>query len=449
MKYPDLLLRYSEPAAVAAYHSDGEWRRAKHLNFLSRHLAKCLYSRQRLIITMPVRHGKSELCSIWTPIWWLLTQPVDGRVLIASHGAELATEFGRQIRDHTKNPDLPLFLREDQRAAGSWRLASGGRLHTAGVGGSITGRGFNLIVVDDSIKDMETAYSATHRDIVWRWFTGTLNSRLQPGGSIVVIQSRWHEDDLVGRLQGDEYESEIYDAIDLPAIATGVDAIGREQGEALWPEEWPLEELALRRTAVGPTIWQAQYQGSPTTPEGNVFLREWWRYIDVVDVPPADVDLRIWDLGYTENGGDWTCGVRMQYTYKTGQIVISDVARFRHSSGRRDARIRETAERDGQGVIIGLPGDLGQIEHFRDHVLQGYMIEEVSESTDKLVRALKSGYPARVERRDVYLVRAGWNAAFVNEHADFPGGRHDDQVDPSANGYSVITDPRFAPLAFA
>ena len=171
-------------------------------------------------------------------------------------------------------------------------------------------------------------------------------------------------------------------------------------------------------------------------------------------MPPADVDLRIWDLGYTENAGDWTCGVRLQYTYRTGQIVIRDVDRFRYSSGPRDARIKATAERDGHGVIIGLPGDLGQIEHFQEHVLQGYRIEDVQETSSKLVRVLKSGFPARVEAGDVFLVRdtpdrPPWNADFVNEHADFPGGRHDDQVDPSANGYSLLTDPRFVPLAFA
>ena len=234
---------------------------------------------------MPVRHGKSELCGYWTPIWYLLNRPRTGRVLIATHNDDFATFFGRRIRDRLKEtPRMGLQIRADASAAGSWQLESGGNLHTAGVGGSITGRGFDLIICDDVVKDFESAHSERQRDIVWDWFRGTLGSRLQPGGSIVIVQSRWHEDDLVGRLLGDEYESEQYDSIDLPAIATERDALGREPGDALWPDEWPLAELARRRTAVGSLVWSAQYQGAPTTPEGNLFKRGAWRYIEAGEV---------------------------------------------------------------------------------------------------------------------------------------------------------------------
>ena len=396
---------------------------------------------------MPVRHGKSELCGHWTPIWYLLNRPKTGRALIATHNDDFASFFGRRIRDRLRESSrLGLQVRTDVSAAGSWQLTSGASLHTAGVGGSITGRGFDLIIVDDAVKDFEAAHSERQREALWEWFTGTLSSRLQPGGSIVIIQSRWHRDDLVGRLLGQEYESEEYEVIDLPAIATERDVLGREPGDVLWPEEWPAEELARRRKAVGGLVWAAQYQGSPTTPEGNIFRRGWWRYIDAGEMPKTDMSIRFWDLGYSDApDADYTVGSLM---HRAGdRIIISDVDRFRLTAGKRDKRIKETAARDGHGVIIGLPNDQGQIAHFEEHVLQGHYIEEVKEIKDKLSRAVP--FAARVEGGDVYLVRAGWNTDFVNEAAEFPGGAHDDQVDSPANAYSIVVDPRFAPLAFA
>ena len=402
---------------------------------------------------MPVRHGKSELATHWTPIWHLLNRPSAGRVLIATHNDDFATFFGGRIRDRfDETPAFGLKLKPSSRAAGSWNLAAGGALHTAGIGGSITGRGFDLIICDDVVKDFESAHSPRQRQIAWDWFAGTLNSRLQPGGSIIMIQSRWHQDDLVGRLIGDEYESEEYEVIDLPAIATARDVIGREPGAALWPQEWPLEELARRRKAVGSYVWAAQYQASPTTPEGNIFRTAWWRYIDAGEMPQPDITFRIWDLGYSDApSADWTVGIRMSVHYDSSRVFIEDVQRFRLSAGQRDSRIKETAAKDGSGIIIVLPDDLGQIDHFSEHVLTGYMIEPVKETKSKPERAIS--FAARVEGQDVYLVRDTpdnpWNAPYVNELSEFPTGAHDDQVDPSANGYNLITDPRFQPLIFA
>ena len=368
---------------------------------------------------------------------------------VISHNDHLASFFGRRIRDRLReNTDIGIQVRRDVSAAGSWQLTSGGSLHTAGVGGSITGRGFDLIIIDDAVKDFEAAHSEVQRENLWEWFQGTLSSRLQPGGSIIIIQSRWHADDLVGRLLGDEYESETYEAVDFPAVATQSDLLGREAGEALWPEEWPLEELARRRKAVGSLVWAAQYQGSPTVPEGNLFRRSWWRHIDVDAVPKTDMTVRFWDLGYSDGpNADYTVGVLAKTHFASGAIYICDLQRFRLTPGLRDKRIREAAASDGEGVVIGLPSDQGQIEHFREHVLRGYWIEPVREIADKLSRAVP--FAARVEARDVHLVRADWNAPFVNEAAEFPSSTHDDQVDAASNAYAIISDPRYAPLMFA
>ena len=220
----------------------------------------------------------------------------------------------------------------------------------------------------------------------------------------------------------------------------------RQPGDALWPLEWPLAELARRRRAVGSLVWSAQYQGAPTTPEGNLFKRGAWWHIDAGELPETEMTVRFWDLGYADApDANYTVGALMHRA--GGRIIIADVERFRATPGERDRRIKATAERDGDGVIIGLPNDQGQIAHFSEHVLPGYYIEEVKEIKDQLSRAVP--FAARVEAQDVLLVRASWNAAFVNEAAEFPGARHDDQVDSASNGYSIMVDPRFAPLAFA
>ena len=453
---PASVTAHLDPAGVAVEYGDfvrddvKEWSRAPHLTLLSRLISDALWKPLRLIVSMPVRHGKSELCAHWAPIWYLLNRPDTGRVLVAGHNDDFARFFGRRIRDRLReNPRLGLQVRPDVSAAGSWQLTSGASLHTAGVGGSITGRGFDFIIIDDAVKDHEAANSEVQRDSLWDWFTGTLSTRLQPGGSIVIIQSRWHEDDLVGRLLSDEYESEEYHEVCLPAIATGPDVLGREAGDALWPDEWPLEELARRRRAVGNIIWAAQYQNSPSLPEGNLFRREWWQYCDAGDMPTPDMSIRVWDLAYSVDG-DWTVGVLMHVHHASRRIYIADVNRFRKTPGLRDKEIRATAEKDGTGVLILLPDDLGQVEHFKEHVLNGFLVEGVQELKSKPERAVS--YAARVEGQDVYLVRDTpdnpWNAAYVNELAEFPNGTYDDQVDPSANGYNLLNDPRFAPLLF-
>ena len=383
----------------------------------------------------------------WCPIWFLANRPRTGRVLICGHNDDFARFFGRRIRDRLREtPRLGLEVRPDVSAAGSWQLTSGASLHTAGVGGSITGRGFDLIIIDDAVKDAEAAFSEVQRDNLWLWFTATLSTRLQPGGSIVIVQSRWHSSDLCGRILSDEFESETYDHLHFPAIATAQDELGRQPGDPLWPQEWPLDELAKRRKAVGSLVWAAQYQGAPSTPEGNLFKREWWQRLSPDQMPETDMSVRFWDLGYSDApAADYTVGALM---HRAGErIIISDVNRFRATPGERDKRIKATAAGDGKGVIIGLPNDQGQIAHFAEHVLQGFYIQEVKEIKDKLSRAVP--FAARVEAKDVFLVDAPWNAAFINEAAEFPGSRHDDQVDSGSNAYSIIVDPRFAPLAFA
>ena len=265
------------PAACAARWSGGAWQRARHLTYLARIIAGTLVTAKRLVVTAPVRHGKSELISLWTPVWFFANRP-DAHVAVCSHGSEFARRWGRRVQDTLEqNPEIGVRVRPDVSAQASWETTATGEMHTVGTGGSITGRGFDLIVVDDPVKDMADGFSAHQRDLAWEWFEGTLNSRLEGEGSIIVLMSRWHRDDMVGRLLAGEGEP--YEVVHLDALCeTEEDPLGRQVGEALWPEKWPVARLDRRRQAVGSVTWNAQYQGRPGDPKGRLFLRNYWRH---------------------------------------------------------------------------------------------------------------------------------------------------------------------------
>lgn len=225
---------------------------------------------------MPPRHGKSELTSRYFPAWYLGTYP-DRRVILTSYEADFAAGWGRKSRDALTayGPDVfGVAVREDSAAANRWEIAGHeGGMVTAGVGGPITGRGANVLIIDDPVKNAEESRSPAIREKIWDWYTSTAFSRLEPGGSVILIMTRWHRDDLVGRLldRGAEYDPEPWRVIKLPAIATGTepDPIGRNPGEALWPARYDVDSLAPNRA--DPYWWSALYQQEPVA-EGST---EW------------------------------------------------------------------------------------------------------------------------------------------------------------------------------
>ena len=451
-----LVLASYSPAQLMNRLEPEEYRVPKHLELLSHEIAKCMQEPRRLLIHAPVRHGKSELVSRGTPTWWFFLEPKDD-IAIVSHGSDFARLWGRRIKDTIdENPQLKLKIRPDASAQNSWELNTGGSLHTVGIGGSITGRGFNLIVVDDPIKNDIEAYSQYQRDRIWNWFSRTLMTRLHPKGSVIVLMSRWHQDDLAGRLT--DGWGEQYDHVSIPAIyekrvdpadpdiETSPDIFNREFGEALWPEMWPVEELEKHKKAVGSLIWQAQYQGRPTTPGGTLFKRENWRYIDLKDVPEGVADIRGYDFGASEDvrTGDPTASVLMRRCFD-GRIIVMDAEQYWMTPGARNKRIQETAQIDTEYTRISIPDDPGQsgssqVEDFKQNVLPGFFVMSSPETGSKAVRSF--AYAAQVEHNNVYLVKGTWNKAYVDEHADMTDegttGDHDDQVDASSRAYNSL-----------
>lgn len=271
------------PGSMAAVLTDGREMQAAHLALIDKVFRDIAAGRPRkVLITMPPRHGKSRRAARWAPLWYLSRHP-DHRVMIASYSADLADDHGRWIRDaiHAYGPQIGLYLHAGSKAANRFDLADehGGRLEgglvTAGVGGGLTGKGAHLAVVDDPIKDAADAQSPTMRTRLWDWWTSVLNTRIEPGGSLLVVQTRWHEADLAGKLLAGE-DADDWTVIDLPAICdSDDDPLGRPIGAALWPKRYGRAALGKIRRAVGERVWWSLFQQKPRPMEGGVWQWPW------------------------------------------------------------------------------------------------------------------------------------------------------------------------------
>lgn len=239
-----------------------------------------------LLVFVPPRHGKSELCSIGFPAWYLGRNP-EREIITVSYSAELAQDFGSKTRAIVNDPIykaiFDVTLKEDEQAKAKWRTNKGGSYTSVGVGGAITGRGANILLFDDPIKNREEAESEVYRDKVWQFFTSTAFTRLEPRGVVVVILTRWHLDDLAGRILGNKELSGRCKIIHFPAIATKREKY-RTEGEALWPERYNLEALEEIKNTIGPYDWSSLYQGSPILTERQEFKPEWRRVITESEV---------------------------------------------------------------------------------------------------------------------------------------------------------------------
>jgi hypothetical protein len=242
----------------------------------------------RLTIFLPPRHGKSLITSQLFPPWYLGRHP-DRSVIAASYGSELALDFGRRVRNLVADPlQRAIFpacaISSDSTAAHRFNLLQGGAYFALGGGGPITGRGADLLILDDLIKSDAEANSAAERRALQSWYEHTAYPRLQGAGAIIVISTRWHQDDLPGWLLR-EHAGDGWVMCSLPAIAEPGDALGRKEGDALWPKRFPVAKLNQIRAAIGGSAWAALYQQRPAAAEGAVFKREWWRTYTAATLP--------------------------------------------------------------------------------------------------------------------------------------------------------------------
>lgn len=445
----------ASPVAFAEAFSRGQYRRYRHVEVIEEAILDTIASGGRLVLSASVRHSKSQTASLWLPAWFLGTNP-DRRVILAGHEADFAARWGRGARDILTEYGPEAFgvaVSRSSEAANRWDLARphhGGML-TVGVGGSPIGRGADLMIIDDPVKSYQDAMSPLVRQRVKEWWSGTMASRVEPGGAVILIMARWHEDDLAGFLLRESPDQ--WRELRLPAICDDPDQdpLGRQPGEPLWPERWPAEALEQRRQEVslslGEAIWLAQYQQRPAPPGGGMFPEAKWGFIDRSEVPVWLTWVRAWDLAATEDAGDWTVGARMAQL-PDGRFVIDDVVRGQWDSRRVRREILDAADRDPPRLIIELPQDPGQAGKDQAQqlvaMLAGHNVRARPVTGSKEVRA--TGYAAQQQAGNVVLVEGDWNGAWIAEHAAFPRGAHDDQVDTGATAFNRLSGKALAPV---
>jgi hypothetical protein len=273
---------------------------------------------KRLIVTMPPRHGKSEVVSVQFPAW-AIGRNSDRNIIEASYSADLAVDFGRQVRNIVASERYRFLfpnvsLAEDSQAKGKWNTNARGVYNAVGVGGATTGKGADLLLIDDPIKNRQDAESETVRASVWDWYTSTARTRLSPEGAIVVVMTRWHDDDLVGRLLRSENAAH-WEQVHFPAVATAKERF-RGSGEALWPDHFSLPILEETKRDIGSYDWSSLYQGSPLDSESQEFRKEFFhsrseddlkdkrlnRYL-TIDLAFSDKETAD-DLGFCDNRVD-------------------------------------------------------------------------------------------------------------------------------------------------
>jgi predicted phage terminase large subunit-like protein len=402
----------------------------------------------RLMVFMPPRHGKSETVSRLFPAYYLLRHPEQWAAL-ASYGADLAYTLSRAARDFYGRGGG--FMRGDAAAVKHWMTDGGGGMWAAGVGGPATGKGAHLAIVDDPIKDAEQAQSPTIREKHKDWWRSTWGTRFEPGARAVVMATRWHQDDLSGWLLSQEGEDpERWTVLDMPALAEGarmdypesctVLPDPRPVGAALCPPRYPAAKLEQIHRRIGDYWFSALYQQRPTVRDGGLFSR----VPLFAESAPANAErVRYWDkAGAAPGKGDYTVGVLMARS--DGVWVVEHVERFQAQAAERNQRIRLIAERDHalygrMRTVIEQPPGLGK--ESTDAVvrlLAGFSVHAEPVRGDKVERA--EPYAAQWQAGNVALVRAPWNAAFLEEHQAFPYGRNDDQVDSGSGAFRQLLD---------
>ncbi|MBV9251107.1 MAG: phage terminase large subunit [Acetobacteraceae bacterium] len=397
----------------------------------------------RLMVLMPPGSGKSTYGSILFPAWWFARHPRSS-VIATSHTAGLAEGFGKAVRRLIESQGFRLGYRiaPGERAGARWRISPGGEYFATGVRGPITGRRADLAVIDDPVKSRLEAESLSQREHLWNWYRSDLTTRLKPGARVLLIMTRWHEDDLAGRLLAREGSQWRY--LRLPALAEEDDPLGRAVGEALWPGWESQQALERKRNSIGEREWSAMFQQSPRPLEGALFKVACFDFLDVAPTRGGEA-VRAWDLASTASHGtndpDWTVGVKLMRE-ESGRYIVLDVVRQRGSPRQIEDLLRATAKADGRSTIIGLPQDPGQAGKaqvaYLSSILSGYRVVSSGESGSKATRA--GPVASQVEAGNIALVRANWNHAFIEELRDFPVGRKDDQVDAFSRAFLMLAE---------
>ena len=440
--------------AYVEYVHHGRWKGARHLDLLCQRLEEVERGGlDRLIITMPPRHGKSMTVTETFPSWFIGRNP-DRRVIEVSYGDSFAKKFGRANRRKIEEFGKELFgvgVARENRSVTNWGIshAPGGMI-SAGIGGQIMGEGADLLIIDDPVKNRKDAESGVYRETLWGEWQETFLSRLHPGAAIIIIMTRFHEDDLVGRILKED-EDRAWRTLNLSAIAEegARDILGRKPGETLWPEHGFDGKWAKRkRRESGSRIWEALYQGRPSIAEGNLFKRRHFRKFRIregvfeliTENGPRYIEKSACQIyqtcdvaGSTKSSADYFVVGTFALTSQH-ELLILNIFRARIDGPDQPGHMRRLFQ-EWRPLIQGVESKNMGLTLFQQLRRDGLPIIELKAETDKYTRAIPAS--ARYEAGSVYhLENAPWLDELEKELASFPSGPHDDQVDVVA--YAVL-----------
>lgn len=447
-------IEYNEPKYMAGWvHKDI----CQRLEKFSQDVAEG--KSPRLMLFMPPRHGKSLIASVNFPAWHLGNNP-DHEIIACSYASSLAMKFSRKVRAQLKNPQYKLAFKDcrlskDSQAAEEWQTTAGGGYVAAGVGGGITGKGAHILIIDDPVKNREEAESETTQENNYDWYTSTAYTRLAPGGGVLVILTRWHDADLAGKLLtqgergGDQWEVVLY-----PAIATE-DEKYRKKGDPLHADRYNIEALQRIKRAIPPRDWEALYQQSPVSDEGDYFRRDDFQYYDVEELELYKCTIyQAWDLAIGQKEqNDYSVGITLAIDQDDNYYVV-DVARGRWDGMALVERILDFYEKWEPSVVGIEKGHINMAlgpfiqKRVSERRLHKFYINELATGRrDKVLRA--RAIQGRLQQGKLFFPRdKAFLDPLVNEMLRFPNGVHDDQIDALAwlglmmQDYNVIRDGR-------
>jgi predicted phage terminase large subunit-like protein len=395
---------------------------------------------KRLIINMPPRHTKSEFASYLLPAWFLGKFP-HKKVIQASHTAELAVGFGRKVRnlvdtDVYRNIFPDLVLASDSKAAGRWNTSKGGDYFAIGIGGAVTGKGADVLIIDDPHSEQEAALAEINPDIydkTYEWYTSGPRQRLQPGGAIVIVMTRWSKRDLTGQVLKSEAQrgGDGWEVIEFPAILPS--------GNPLWPEFWSMDELQALKEELPNSKWQAQYQQAPTSDTSAIIKREWWQIWDHENPPSCDFILQSWDTAFEKTQrADYSALTTWGVFYQPddngvdqANIILLNAFRERMEFPKlKRTAVDEWKEWEPDSVIIEKKASGAPLIY--EMRAMGIPVQEYTPSrgNDKISR-LNAVSDLFASGR-VWAPATHWAEEVIEEVASFPGGEHDDYVDSTS-----------------
>ena len=413
------------PLGVGYVLSGGTYLPFKHLRYIEKEVLNFLFNSklQVLLLSIPPRHGKSEYISYWLLVWLLLNNPYL-KVILTSYGVQLTETFTSRVRDTLLKLGTPLRKKTQKEF---YTIQNGGVIGT-GVNGALTGKGGDLIIIDDPVKNNKEAMSKKSRDGIWEWFATTLYSRLQGKAKLIVIATRWHKNDLTGRILNNEEAFNGIKLISIPAIAYKNDVLGRAEGEVLCNDLITKEQINSIRKVEGNYWFSSLYQQEPINDNAAIFKSEYWQWYKSSTMSITDFDfiLQTWDTAYeTKKQADYSACVT--FGKKGNEVYILDVYRGQIDFVQLKNKAKEliTKWAPHKIGIEGAASGKSLIQVLKREL--GTKIEELK-PMDKVTRAQK--VISLLQDKKVFLNQeANYLMEFTGELADFPRGEHDDQVD--------------------